>query len=141
MISRRALLALTLSLSSAALASAAGCHRAERCARCGMKIDPSSRFTSWLVVSGKEVAYDTPRCAFDAWRGRSTNAESAKFHGYYSQEIRDASDLLFVPGSDIDGPMGPELVPVERAEAPRFAREHHGETPMSADDVRAHGAP
>lgn len=132
---------LALAVSSALLASAAGCHRAERCASCGMKIDPASHFTSWLVVSGKEIAFDTPRCAFDGWRGRFASAEGAKFREYYSQEIRDAKELLFVPGSDVVGPMGADLVPVEHARAARFAREHNGGAPVSADDVRAHGVP
>jgi hypothetical protein len=139
MMHRRAFLAFALS--SLVLAGAAGCHRAERCASCGMKIDPASHFTSWLVVSGKDVAFDTPRCAFDGWRGRFANAEAAKFREYYSQQIRDAKGLLFVPDSDVVGPMGPDLVPVERANAARFAREHNAGAPVSADDIRAKGVP
>ena len=55
---------------------------------------------------------------------------------YYSQERRSARTLFYVLGSDLEGPMGRDLVPVAgRDEAERFRREHHGERVLAFDEV------
>jgi nitrous oxide reductase accessory protein NosL len=55
---------------------------------------------------------------------------------YYSQARRPARDLFFVIGTDLEGPMGRDLVPVAgREAADRLLREHHGERVLSFDEV------
>ena len=41
----------------------------------------------------------------------------ARFREYYSQELKPAEELRFVRGSDVIGPMGPDLVPVSEGTA------------------------
>lgn len=118
-----------------------GCRRAQRCATCGMRIDPDSAWTSYLAVGDGLVAFDTPRCAFEAWHGRYQNAADARFREYYSQVLRSTAELRFVRGSDVVGPMGPDMVPVDPAQASKFARDHRGAPPLTAEQIRQGGWP
>ena len=116
-----------------ALLLVAGCHRGQRCATCGMKVDPASPWVSYLTIGGKDEAFDTPSCALSAWRKAKGPVNQARFREYYSQELKPVEELRFVKGSDVTGPMGPDLVPVAVGTAGRFARDHNGAPPETAD--------
>ena len=131
----------SLGAALAVAAVVAGCHKEPRCATCGMRIDPASRFTAWLVEPAGQVAFDTPRCALTAWRGAHAAATAARVREYYSQEVRLASTLRFVAQSDVVGPMGPELVPVAPERAAQFAADHHGAPPVTLDELREGALP
>ena len=118
----------------ASVLSLVACRQGARCATCGMKIDAASAWVSYVTVGGKELAFDTPRCALAAWR-RSPNGATARFREYYSQELKPAESLRFVRGSDVVGPMGPDLVPVATENAGRFARDHNGAPPVSVEQL------
>ena len=127
---------------AAASAIAVGsCDRAARCATCGMKVDPASGWVSYVTVAAGELAFDTPRCAFTAWRRAASGATGARFREYYSQELKPADGLLFVEGSDVVGPMGADLVPVAAVNAGRFARDHNGANPKTIEQVLAESPP
>jgi len=111
------------------------CRPAERCATCGMKVDPASPWVSYLMIDGKQQSFDTPSCAFTGWRKAGERGKNARFREYYSQEMKPAEELRFVRGSDVLGPMGPDLVPVSEGAARRFARDHNGAPPQAADDL------
>jgi hypothetical protein len=116
------------------------CRRGARCATCGMTIDPASTWVSYATVAGKELAFDTPRCAFAAWRRAANGVSGARFREYYSQELKPADALRFVEGSDVVGPMGPDLVPVATENSGRFARDHNGAPPRSVEQILEGGA-
>ena len=118
-----------------ALLLVTGCRRGVRCATCGMKIDQASPWVSYIVVGGKEEVFDTPSCAFTAWRKGAARVNEARFREYYSQELKAVEELRFVTGSDVVGPMGPDLVPVAAGTAARFARDHNGAPPRTADEI------
>ncbi len=113
----------------------AACTGGGRCATCGMKIDPASPWVSYLIVNRSELSFDTPHCAFAAWRKDPTDVSGARFRDYYSLVLQPAEGLRFVAGSDVLGPMGPDLVPVAAGQASRFARDHNGAPPQSAEDA------
>jgi len=135
MMARRTMISIVL------LSLAAACHRAQRCATCGMKIDPASAWVAYLETGAGELAFDTPHCALTAWRSDPGRVQRARFRDYYSQELKDAADLRFVRGSDVLSPMGPDLVPVVSATAAHFARDHNGAPPESARDIVREGLP
>jgi hypothetical protein len=122
-------------LAVAAFLLVIACGRAERCATCGMKIDKASPWVSYVTIDGKERSFDTPSCALTGWRKAGTTGSRARFREYYSQEMKPAEELRFVKGSDVVGPMGPDLVPVSEGAARRFARDHNGAPPQSADEL------
>ncbi len=124
-----------------ALAWVGACQRGPRCKTCGMKVDPASPWVSYLSISEKEEAFDTPSCALAAWRKALGRVNKARFREYYSQELKPVEDLRFVRGSDVVGPMGPDLVPVAAATAARFARDHNGAPPQTAEEIARGEAP
>ena len=122
-----------LAITTLLLASA--CRRDQRCATCGMKIDSASPWVSYVTIDGKEQAFDTPSCALKAWQKAASRVGGARFREYYSQELKPVEELRFVRGSDVIGPMGPDLVPVAATTAGRFARDHNGALPQKAEEV------
>ena len=55
---------------------------------------------------------------------------------YYEGDAIPAATAYFVTGSDVNGPMGPELVPHRtREEAEEFLRDHKGKKVVSFDEV------
>ena len=108
-----------------ALTLAVGCKKSEpRCERCGMKLDPQSAWNAELVLpSGETKKYDTPRCALQARTGLEGAVRVQEFYG---KAWSDGKQVRFVPGSDVLGPMGPDIVPVDPARAGKFVADHGG---------------
>ena len=127
---RRALLAALLAIAASLLA----CKRStsDRCAFCGMKIDPASAWRADLVSEGGAlIHFDTPRCALTSWRTGKTAARAIRLQEFYDRTWKDGGDLRFALGSDVLGPMGPDLVPIDPSRAAKF-RADHGATDVVA---------
>ncbi len=115
-------------------ARASGATGEGRCAHCGMKIAPDSPWKTEVVSAGKTAVYDTPRCAlFDAV-GTSSKVRVQEF---YDRTWLDASEVRFVRGSDVLGPMGPDLVPVNPTHVGKFTKDHGGTAVAYADLTKA----
>jgi copper chaperone NosL len=131
MISRRSLLVLApLAMLGVAVA---GCKKEPRCGNCGMKLDPSSPWASELTGPHPET-YDTPRCALTAWRRGRADVTGLRVLDYYDRASRDGAMLVFVVGSDVLGPMGPDVIPVAPDHADRFVKDHGGKK-LKLDEV------
>jgi hypothetical protein len=143
-ISRRT--ALSLAAAGAALgglAAVGACKPREsaadgdRCGFCGMKIDPASAWNTELVVGGKTLRFDTPKCALSAWRQRNLVVESSRFQEFYTRVPTDAAKLVFARGGDVIGPMGADLVPLDPASASRFLHDHGAKDTLKLPDITA----
>jgi nitrous oxide reductase accessory protein NosL len=101
-----------------------------RCAHCGMKIDPASPFASeW-----DEKKFDTPTCALSEWLAGGKRG-TVRVQDYYDRAKHPASDVRFVTGSDVVGPMGAELVPVDAARVDKFEKDHGGTRALALADI------
>jgi nitrous oxide reductase accessory protein NosL len=123
---------------SVAFVALASCSRAKaaRCAYCGMPIDPESPWNAELVkVDGTKGRFDSPRCALLAWRTGKVDAKEIRVEEYYDRTWKSGSDVVFVASSDVMGPMGADLVPVDPERAKEFAREHTGTRPLALEEV------
>ncbi len=91
-----------------------------------MVLDPRGRFHAELRGPGDaREGFDTPKCALTSLLSRSPDPARALWvTGYYGGALVPAADVLFAVGSDVLGPMGHDLVPVERARAAAFGRDH-----------------
>jgi hypothetical protein len=118
-----------------ALILATSCKKEERCKNCGMKIDPASPWNAELVAADGNVRFDTPRCAFTYWRGGKLTATDIRAQDYYDRKWRAGAELKFVLGSDVLGPMGPDLVPVDLARAGKFIQDHAADRAVTAAEV------
>ena len=114
---------------------AAACTRETRCATCGMRVDPKSTWRADLVTANGLVHFDTPRCALLAWRGGKTVASSLMLADFYDQRWQSAEGLRFVLGSDVVGPMGADLVPVDPARTPKFLSDHNGARALALAEI------
>lgn len=134
----RALLLFLLLIHLAAPLQAAPPQRPgaqDRCATCGMFVAKYQEWVSIIVFKdGSQLFFDGPKdlfvCLFDLGRYRrgSSLADVATVYvtEYYSAELVDARQVLFVSGSDVLGPMGKELVPVRGHEQAATFRHDHG---------------
>ncbi|HJL17234.1 MAG TPA: nitrous oxide reductase accessory protein NosL [Sandaracinaceae bacterium LLY-WYZ-13_1] len=108
-----------------------GAGETTRCDQCGMVVEPDS---GWRA-GGEGLAFDTPKCLF-RHRHREGDVPGAWVIEYYSQERRPAVEVLYVIGTDLEGPMGRDLVPVEgRDAAERLMADHQGERILGFDEV------
>jgi nitrous oxide reductase accessory protein NosL len=98
-----------------------------RCALCGMRVTRGSAFASGAnEANGHEVLFDSVKCMF-RWLGQHTDARDPWTTEHLSRSERPARDLFYVLGSDIDGPMGADLVAVDtREHAEQIRTSHHG---------------
>src|SRR5256885_5466073 len=106
------------------------CKHDARCAHCGMKIDPESAFVAEL----DQKKFDTPRCALLEWLASGKRGK-VRVQDYYDRAPHAASDVRFVTGSDVIGPMGPELVPVDAARVAKFEKDHGGTRALALADI------
>ena len=105
-----------------------------RCSHCGMKLVADSPWFSEIVTEdGQKLGYDTPRCALTA--SLSGKKGKVRVQDFYDRKWHDAGDVRFVVGSDVLGPMGPDLVPVDPARADKFQKDHQGEKTLALADL------
>jgi len=107
---------------------------AARCAHCGMKIDPASPWNAELADGAKVERFDTPRCVLSEWVGHGKKG-AVRVQDYYDRELRPADEVRFVVGSDVVGPMGAELVPVDVARVAKFEKDHGGTAALAPADI------
>ncbi|MEM6956529.1 MAG: nitrous oxide reductase accessory protein NosL [Myxococcota bacterium] len=100
------------------LLCACGGDERARCERCGMFVDTDARWS----VAAAGAGYDSPKCAL---RARGADADLG-FVAYYSGDVRPGAELRFVVDSDLRGPMGADLVPVEPEQVEHFIEDHGG---------------
>ena len=119
-----------------ALLAAACSSEVERCPKCGMDVRSAPRWIAGLTRDdGTELSFCSPRCLF-AWRHQVGAEGNFWVTEYYSQQRRPVEGMHFVVGSDVVGPMGAALVPVEGKEAAeRFLHDHDGERIVEFSEI------
>lgn len=103
-----------------------------------MKLTADSPWLAELVQEdGTKLTYDTPRCAFTASLAGAAAGKKTKLRvqDYYDRKWRDGAEMRFVIGSSVLGPMGPDLVPIDAARAPKFLQDHQGEKALKLEEV------
>lgn len=117
-----------------------------KCPVCGMMPHNHPEWNAQIVFQdGETIHLDVPKDTFtylfneeQYYPDGKTRDDVARiyFTEYYTTEFVEMNDdLYFVEGSDITGPMGTDLVPVQgRENADTFATDHGG-TVLAPDDV------
>jgi copper chaperone NosL len=121
----------------------------DRCPVCGMFVEKYRNWTATIMFEdGSQVFFDGPKDLFKflldpARYGHEKSLISDVFvTDYYTTKLVDARETVFVVGSDVMGPMGPELVPIASVEhAESFRADHGGEQVLSFDRVTADAIP
>ncbi|MFK7985652.1 MAG: nitrous oxide reductase accessory protein NosL [Sandaracinaceae bacterium] len=109
-----------------------------RCDLCGMVVAEDSGWRAGGTGADREtLAFDTPKCLFRHRHERGA-VHAPWVIEYDSQDRQDASGLFYVLGSDIEGPMGRDLVPLaSRTRATGFMQDHAGTEVLAFDEVTA----
>ena len=115
----------------------------DRCGVCGMFV---SKHPNWVAVvifsNGSEVFFDGPKDLFryilnlEKFTDQNLEISEVYVTDYYSTALIDAKDAFFVSGSDVMGPMGPELVPIAKeSHARTFAIDHGGQAILRFGEI------
>ncbi|MBN2123226.1 MAG: nitrous oxide reductase accessory protein NosL [Deltaproteobacteria bacterium] len=117
----------------------------DKCPVCGMFVAKYPDWTASVVYAdGRVVFFDGAKDLFkyilhlDRYERERTleQVRSISVCSYYLMEQVPASEAWFVIGSDVFGPMGRELIPLEsREEAEEFMRDHRGEKIVRFEEV------
>jgi len=121
----------------------------DRCAVCGMYVE---KFPNWvgtiILAGGSQVFFDGPKDLFkyllnlERYGKNPQDISKIFVTDYYRVQPIDARTAFFVVGSDVMGPMGPELVPFSNEkEAETFVRDHSGERVLLFDKITVEDVP
>ncbi len=125
-----------LSLNTALAAAPEMPGKKDRCPVCGMFVAPYPDWIATIVLKeGQQIFFDGCKDLFryyfklPAGENRGTRGEIDEIYvtEYYTTQLVPASEVFYVLGSDVYGPMGKELIPVAGKElAETFMRDHSG---------------
>lgn len=111
-----------------------------------MLVDRKGAFRAELVTEKGSAGYDTPRCALSGLRSSGSATAKLRVQEFYTRAYVDGDTVRYVAGSDIEGPMGGELVPVAPDKVEKFKSDHHGSRvyrleEITTDVLKKEGAP
>ncbi len=108
----------------------------DKCQVCGMFV---AKYPNWIAEiifkDGSYAFFDGAKDMFTYYHNITTYNPSKKTSDilaiyvteYYSTKLVPAEKVFFIKGSDVYGPMGEELIPVEdEGNAKEFMKDHHG---------------
>ena len=117
----------------------------DKCPVCGMFV---SKYPDWTMIvlfkDGSHVFFDGAKdmfkYLFDMKRydpsKKTEDVEAIRVKDYYRLSWIDARRAWYVLGSDVFGPMGRELIPMEKeADANEFMKDHQGKRILRFPDV------
>ena len=121
--------------------------KGDKCQVCGMFVAGYPTWVAEIIFSdGTYAVFDGPKDMFRYYFNIPKYSPGKKLSGinaiyvteYYSAKFMDArKGVLFVQGSDVMGPMGPELVPVDTLDhAKVFMKDHQGKKILKFDEVK-----
>jgi nitrous oxide reductase accessory protein NosL len=128
------------------LDEAGGLHvnAGDRCPVCAMEVREHAPFASAIQLQdGRTFYFCGTGCMIRSWLhpevflgvGRD-ELRRAAVKEYFGGEPVDASEAIFVAGSDVVGPMGPALVPLRsQADVETFRARHGGRTTFRMSEL------
>lgn len=120
--------------------------RNDKCPVCGMLVAPFPNWWSAVVFKdGSHAFFDGPKDMFkyllDLKRynpsKRPGDIEAVRVTDYYKVAPIDGRKAWYVAGSDVNGPMGEDLVPFEKeSDAKAFSKDHKGKKVLTFEAVK-----
>ncbi len=116
-----------------------------KCPVCGMFVAKYPDFLAEILFKdGSYAVFDGTKDMFKYYfnlkkynpRKRLEDIDSVYVTDYYSLSLIDGFQAYYVIGSDVYGPMGKELIPLEKeADAKEFMKDHKGQSTLRFKDV------
>ena len=123
---------VTIALFFSSQISIAACSRKnEMCARCHMALTPGDLHNTEIVyTNGTGAKFDSAICAITIWQHAPQGSvpKSMTVHEYYDGALRDATEVLFVRGTDVTGPMGDDFIAIDPNNLKKFQTDHGGKS-------------
>lgn len=117
----------------------------DKCRVCGMFVAKYPKWISEIIFKdGSYAFFDGPKDMFKYYHDlgnynpskKTTDILSIYVTEYYSTKLMPAEKMFFIKGSDVNGPMGDELVPVESEKnAKEFMKDHNGKKILRFDEI------
>jgi nitrous oxide reductase accessory protein NosL len=117
----------------------------DKCPVCGMFVSGYPNWVAEIIFKdGAYAIFDGPKDMFKYYfnipqytKGKTKNDISALYvTEYYTTKVVSARDVYFILGSDVLGPMGNELIPVQGKEvAEQFFKDHKGTKIFAFDEI------
>jgi copper chaperone NosL len=119
----------------------------DKCPVCGMFVTKYPDWTTAILFrDGSRLFFDGAKdlfkCLLDLKRyapaKKVEDIQAVMVKDYYRLTFMNARKAWFVLGSDVYGPMGRELIPLEKeADAREFMKDHKGKSLLKFSDVTA----
>jgi len=139
------LMFLSVPLSVAADKKPVEIRKSDKCPVCGMFV---AGYKNWLAQiifgDGSYAVFDGPKDMFRYYLNvkkynpakTASDISNIFVTEYYSTGLMDARKVFFVQGSDVNGPMGAELVPLATEVAAKdFMKDHKGSRILKFNEV------
>ena len=120
--------------------------KSDKCSVCGMFVAGYPNWISQIIFSdGTYAVFDGPKDMFRYYFNiakynpakKQTDIVAIYVTEYYSAKPAEARKLYFVQGSDVNGPMGAEFIPIESQDkAKEFLKDHHGKKILKFDEIK-----
>jgi nitrous oxide reductase accessory protein NosL len=119
--------------------------KTDKCPVCGMFVAGYKNWIAEIIFNdGTYAVFDGPKDMFryylnvQKYNPSKTAADISNIYvtEYYTTGMVDARKVFFVQGSDVNGPMGPELIPLAtEAAAKDFMKDHKGSRILKFSEV------
>jgi nitrous oxide reductase accessory protein NosL len=123
----------------------------DKCPVCGMFVHKYQKWVAEIVYKdGSYVVFDGCKDMFKyyfnmpKYTKKKSRDDIAEIYvtEYYTLKIHKASDVLFIVGSDVLGPMGHEFIPVKGEDAAKiFMAGHQGKKAFRFNEISASDIP
>ncbi|MGC2062969.1 MAG: nitrous oxide reductase accessory protein NosL [Thermodesulfovibrionales bacterium] len=136
---------LTASLSFAAEGKPVEVKKTDKCQVCGMFV---AKYKEWIAqiifTDGTYAVFDGPKDMFRYYFNpqkynpskKQADIQTIYATEYYSTKSMDARKMFYVAGSEVTGPMGAELVPLESEQkAKEFMKDHNGKKILKFSEI------
>jgi copper chaperone NosL len=117
----------------------------DKCPVCGMFVAKYPDFLAEILFKdGSYAVFDGTKDMFKYYfnlkkynpKKRLEDIDSVYVTDYYNLALIDGYQAFYVTGSDVYGPMGKELIPLEKeADAKEFMKDHKGQSILRFADI------
>ena len=109
-----------------------------KCPVCGMFVAKNPQWAAMIDDNGKSFYFDGVKDMMKYIFAQKKSFDKVFVTDYYKLNKLEAKEAFYVIGSNVNGPMGSELIPfATESEAFTFSRDHNGKAVLSFNDIDA----
>jgi len=109
-----------------------------KCPICGMFVAKNPQWAAMIDDNGKSFYFDGVKDMMKYIFAQKKSFDNVFVTDYYKLNKLEAKEAFYVVGSNVNGPMGSELIPfATESEAFTFSRDHNGKAVLNFSDIDA----